>query len=614
MHRHNPVDWYPWGEAALQKARSEQKPIFLSIGYSTCYWCHVMERLVFEDPKIAALMNAHFVNIKVDREERPDLDEIYMAATQLMTGSGGWPNSVFLTPDAAPFFAGTYFPPEDQHGHPGFPRVLTQLADLWHKDRAKLLEVGAQVARALDAAQRIPLRSQAIASTEQLFRQALAALAQRYDSMHAGFGAQPKFPNPTYLELLLAAQSKQPNPHDLSILTHTLAEMALGGIQDHLGGGFHRYATDRAWSIPHFEKMLYDNAQLLGLYARSYALTKDPLYRYVAEEIATYLEQEMWLSDGGFASAQDAEVGESEGASYVWSAEEISAVLGSERAREFLAFYQLVAMHETQKCVLRISRRSLPSHPHGRDASPEAQANWQRDSAGLVERLESFRAERKQLLAARRARPQPVRDEKVLVSWNALAIKNLIEAGRILDHKEWIELAKRGANFLFDHLLDEDGVLCRSWIAGQRRERAILDDYVFLADACLALFRETENPFWNRKAKFLMDEVMQHYADRERGGFFLTHDSVHLLVRPKSYEDQVMPSANGVALRVLRELAGSLDPTERARFGKAASDTLSGCSALLSEVPFALGSTLLALAGTGRQACDQETCFVPPTE
>ncbi|MFP6606933.1 MAG: thioredoxin domain-containing protein, partial [Myxococcota bacterium] len=345
MHVYNPVDWYPWGPEAFEKAKREDKPIFLSVGYSTCYWCHVMEREVFSNPEIAKLMNASFVSVKVDREERPDIDEIYMQATHLLTRSGGWPNSVFLTPNGKPFFAGTYFPPEDRGGRPGFPSILNRLSSRWNTERDQVLAHAERVAAAIQAGFGRTDPVGASFDPMQLLARGVDGLAGRFDEEHGGFGSGTKFPSPHQLELLLAAHQRKLPGRALEMLRKTLDEMATGGIYDHLAGGFHRYSTERTWSVPHFEKMLYDNAQLLGLYARAHKATGDPLYRRVAEGIADYLAAEMTSPMGGLYSAQDAEVDSEEGASYVWTAAQIQTVLGAKSADALLSVYQLVPIH-----------------------------------------------------------------------------------------------------------------------------------------------------------------------------------------------------------------------------------------------------------------------------
>jgi uncharacterized protein YyaL (SSP411 family) len=602
LHAHNPVDWYPWGDDALALARSEDKPIFLSVGYSTCYWCHVMERKVFSDPDIAAYMNAHFVSIKVDREERPDLDEIYMKATHLMTGSGGWPNSVFLTPDGRPFYAGTYFPPEDAYGRPGFPRVLKALHEAWTNERQKVLGVAAETTQRI-AALSDPSRGAGAAGSASTLdaagtaRRAVEQLAEGFDEEQGGFGVRMKFPRAPSLDLLLSrleqgeASGSEAEPEVVSeveverMLVETLDAMAFGGIYDHLGDGFHRYSTEPTWSIPHFEKMLYDNAQLLSVYARAYALTKRPLYRRVVERTIAYLEREMSHPQGGFYSAQDAEVDEVEGASYVWRRSEIEGLLGRERAEAFFRVYELAPMPEDPEVgVLRVRR-------------PVSALLEQAEAADAAALLARFDGDRAKLLAARSRRPQPLLDEKVLAGWNGLVVRGLVDAAAALDRPELIRRAERAARFVSEKLKQEDGTLRRSFIAGQAREAGVLEDYAFLADGLLGLHGATGDSQWLDSARGLADVLLARFEDEADGGFFMTPEGSDLLVRPKPFEDNAVPSGNGVALRVLRTLAARLEakPEDARRYAKAADRLVASAGLLLERAPSVIPTTVAAL-------------------
>jgi hypothetical protein len=584
LHAHNPVDWYPWGDEAFARARAENKPVFLSVGYSTCYWCHVMEREAFSKPEIAALMNAHFISIKVDREERPDIDDIYMMATQLLTGSGGWPNSVFLTPEAQPFYAGTYFPPEDGPGRPGFPHVLQSLHEAWTKEPAKVLAAALQITQRIEALSDPDHAAGAPSPpADELMRQAMAELRSGFDAEHGGFGRRTKFARPPTLGLLLTELERQRNPEIEAMLIGTLDAMALGGINDHLADGFHRYSTEPTWSIPHFEKMLYDNAQLVSVYARAYTLTRRPLYRRVVERTLAYLDREMSHPEGGFASAQDAEVDGEEGASYVWSRAEIERVLGAEQAEAFLAVYELVPMPEHPE--LGVLRVRLPL------AEPLDKTRTE-DAAALLAR---FDVAREALLARRAMRPQPLRDDKVLAAWNGLAIRGLVDAAAALGRPEYLRRAERAAHFVLARLRTQEGTLRRSYIAGQAREDGVLDDYAFLADGLLALGEATGDPRWLAAARRLADVLLARFEDASGGGFFLTPEGSSLLVRPKPFEDGDLPSGNGVALRVLRGLGTRL---EGERYAAAADGIAASAGALLQRAPDALPTTLAALAST----------------
>ncbi|MBW2362739.1 MAG: DUF255 domain-containing protein [Deltaproteobacteria bacterium] len=579
LHAHNPVDWYPWGEEAFAKARDEDKPIFLSVGYSTCYWCHVMEREVFANAEIAALMNETVVSIKVDREERPDIDEVYMTATQLLTGSGGWPNSVFLTPERKPFYAGTYFPPQDRRGRIGFPKLLRRIAAAWEQDRESVVQTAEQVALRISGGLPRSAGSVEMPTPDALLARVTEELRRRYEVKHGGFSRSTKFPRPPLLELILVAQLRKPDPEVLAMLTHTLDEMALGGIYDHVGGGFHRYSTEGTWSIPHFEKMLYDNGQLVGLYARAYAATGRELYRSVVEQTLAYLAREMRLPGGGLASAQDAEVAGEEGASYVWSRGEIEAALGEKRAERFLSVYELVALEGGEKGVLRV-RLSAASEP-GRFAA-----------TGVAELLGRFASDRAKLLEVRQRRPQPLRDDKVLVAWNALGIAGLVQAAVALERPAPLRRAEETARFVLLHLRSADGGLHRSSIGGQVRERGVLEDYALLADALLALEGATGDEAWGREARAVADAMLTRFADPGLGGLFETQADTELFARLKSFEDSVLPSSNGVALRVLLQLSrGPRAQGYRAEAGR----TLAAFAPLLERAP-----TLVASASVER--------------
>jgi uncharacterized protein YyaL (SSP411 family) len=585
LHAANPVDWYPWGPEAFARARQESKPIFLSVGYSSCYWCHVMERLVFSNTEIAALMNRDFVNVKVDREERPDVDEIYMTATRILTRSGGWPNSVFLTPEGDPFYAGTYFPPEGRHGRPGFPRVLRQAAEAWQEDRAGVEQRAREVASAIAQSSQLPPISAELPTVTTLLSRSTGELARSFDAMHGGFYGRTKFPRPSYLELLLASHAEDPDPQTLAMVTETLDQMALGGIYDHLAGGFHRYTVESTWSIPHFEKMLYDNAQLVALYARAYRVTGRERYREVVADVIRYLEREMTHPEGGFYSAQDAEVDGEEGASYVWTREEVAEVLGEEETREFLSVYELRPMHGG-KGVLRVR---LPV-----EASVERLG-----VKNVSELLVRFAPARAKLLAARNRRPQPLRDDKVLAAWNGLAIRGLVEAGLTLQRADYLRSAERSAHFVLDRLGTGDGGLRRSYIAGQAREEAVLDDYAYLAHGLLALHAATGNEAWLAQSRVLVDTMLERFEDPDSGGFFLTAFGTD----PKPLDDGALPSGNGIALAVLRELAAR---TSEDRYGEAVQRTTAALAHLLQQNPAALGTVVVALAENPTAAPHQE--------
>jgi len=547
LHQHNPVDWHPWGEEAIELARAEDKPIFLSVGYSTCYWCHVMERESFSDAKVAELMNREFISIKVDREERPELDEIYMTATQAMTGHGGWPNSVFLTHQLEPFFAGTYFPPEDRHGQPSFTRVLVSLAEAWKERRADVEEQG----RSAGAAIRHYLDRRSPPALErpgrEVARRAYRSLEQRFDGRWGGFGGAPKFPTPSNLFLLEAMLDHQPRAAEM--LTSTLEQMARGGLFDQLGGGFHRYATDAEWKIPHFEKMLYDNGLLLELYSRQWARGGSEEMASVVRQTAGFLEREMSAPDGAFWSAMDAETDGNEGAFYVWTRDELDQVLGEEDAG-FLApllGFDGSPFFEGRYYVMHRPRPLL------------AQAEARRMSlAELTKQVEPLE---RRLFEHRSARPRLSIDDKILADWNGMAIAGLAVAGRLLPSAELTALAVRAAEAVLTAGRDVSGVLLHSWRDGVGRVRAFLSDYAFLIRGLLELHASTGDESWVDRAVALDREQRQRLAD-PLGGFFSSEPGDDLLVRSKEVIDGAVPAANAVAvlnLQRLGEITGEAD-------------------------------------------------------
>ena len=576
LHQGNPVDWYPWGEEALELARSENKPIFLSVGYSTCYWCHVMERESFSDPETAALMNRHFVNIKLDREERPDLDEIYMAATQLLTQQGGWPNSVFLTPRLMPYFAGTYFPPVGRQGLPSFRQVLESMANAWGSRRD---DVEAQ-AKELEGAMRRFLEERG-APAEQppaadVTQRSLDALVKRYDARWGGFGGAPKFPSPGNLFLLEAYADSR--PRDARMLDATLDQMARGGLYDQLAGGFHRYATDSEWKVPHFEKMLYDNGLLLELYAGRYARTGNEELARIARETAEFLGREMGAAEGGFWSAIDAETEGREGAYYVWTLEELEEVLGAEDAAYLapLFGYDRAPFFESSSYVLHLP---VPLAEQARRRLVE-----------LPELMQQIAPLRARLLAARDKRPRPPTDDKVLSDWNGMAIAGLAACGRALGERTFVDRAARAAEFVWQELRPAGGPLHHAWRAGQAKNLAYLSDYAYLVRGLLALHAATDEPGWLERAVDLSREQIDRLAD-PRGGFFVAGERPDLLFRSREVFDGALPSANAIAALNLIELArrtGDCAWLEQAR------SLLAAFASIIEQQPE--GARMLALA------------------
>jgi uncharacterized protein YyaL (SSP411 family) len=536
QHAHNPVDWYPWGEAALEAARERDLPIFLSIGYAACHWCHVMERESFEDDETAALMNERFVAIKVDREERPDLDGIYMDAVQAMNGHGGWPLSAFLTPEGRPFYAGTYYPKEPGHGMPSFRQVLTGVSEAWAERRDEIVLQADRVTEAIARTGQLGESREPLAA--EVTTLAMASLRRAFDPRWGGFGGAPKFPQPMTLEFLLR-QALRGEPDALEMVVVTLDRMREGGIYDHLGGGFARYATDGAWHVPHFEKMLYDNAQLLQLYARAWQVTKNEDVRRVAVETAEYLLRELQHPEGGFWSSQDADSEGVEGRYFVWSWEELVALVGEPVATCYGATPQ--GNWEGTNVLWRPIAPSAVAPGFGLDAGE------------LAAEIEDARHV---LFEAREGRVKPGTDDKVLAAWNGMAIRALAEAGRALGEPAYVDAAVRCATFVLAHLRDERARLLRSWRGGVAGGPGFADDHAMMAAACLALYETTWDLRWFVEARALADELIRLFFDDERGGFFQTgSDAEVLVVRPKELYDNAVPSGNSVAAEVLLRLA-----------------------------------------------------------
>ncbi len=564
QHADNPVDWYPWSEEALQKAKSEDKPIFLSIGYSACHWCHVMARESFEDDEIAEILNEHFVNVKVDREERPDLDRIYMGAVQALTGRGGWPMSVFLTPDGKPFYAGTYFPPEPRHGMPAFSQVLRTIASAWENRREELVESSQRVVESLE-------RQMTARAPEQMLERGALARAFRnlrrdFDSRQGGWDGAPKFPQPMIVEFLLRYHRVTENPDALRMVTETLDAMARGGIYDQIGGGFHRYSVDDGWVVPHFEKMLYDNAQLARVYLHAWQVTDNPLFRAVAEETFDYVLREMTDPLGGFYATQSAESEGEEGKFFVWTTEEIDAILGTQ-AERFRELYGVTARGNFEgQNVLTF--------------------------AGAREERQKMAEARKRLYEERERRVSPDRDEKVLTSWNGLMLAAFAEAGEGFHREDYLGAAERNAAFLLSRLRTEDGRLLRTWQDGEAKGRGYLQDYTHLIDGLLALYQATFAPCWYTAAEELAEFVLEHFAGPD-GRFFDTSD-VHeeLVTRPRSLQDNAVPSGNSMAAWVLLRLSQlGVEP----RYAQVARRSLRQVQELLAEYPLGFGQWLTAL-------------------
>ncbi|MBI2301244.1 MAG: DUF255 domain-containing protein [Armatimonadetes bacterium] len=558
LHAHNPVDWYPWGEEAFRKARAEDKPIFLSVGYSTCYWCHVMERESFSDEAVAALLNDAFVCIKVDREERPDVDDLYMNAVQLMTGSGGWPMSVWLTPDLKPFFSGTYFPPEDRGGQTGLKTLTAKLATAWKDDRKEVERVADEVAEQMRQTSALTEFKAAKAGKDPV-AQAITRILSTQDPAFGGRRGAPKFPQDMTDQLLLDQYRRTHDGKLLTAVTRSLDEMAMGGIHDHLGGGFHRYSTDATWTVPHFEKMLYNQAALVRLYADAWEVTRRDWSRRIALETAEFVEREMTDPDtGAFYSALDAETNAEEGQFYLWTAAEIDRTLGPD-APLFAEVYGVAAgpNFEHSRSVLRLRR--LPAEEAKARSISEAQ---------LDSRLDPLR---QRLLAARGQRPRPATDDKELASWNGLMIGALAHAGQALSQPALIQRASRAADYLLQTLWRKDGRLLRVVRHKHAKQDGFLEDYAFLADSLLDLHEVTGEARWLDSARQIAKAMTDNFADPDGAGFYLSRaDTAHLLVRSKSPYDNPIPSGNSVAARALLRLARTDGDEALRRRGEAA--------------------------------------------
>jgi uncharacterized protein YyaL (SSP411 family) len=590
LHRDNPVDWYPWSEEAFERARREDKPIFLSVGYSTCYWCHVMERESFTNPEIAREMNDAFVCIKVDREERPDVDEIYMAATQLITRSGGWPNSVFLTPELKPFFAGTYFPPRDAHGRPGFPHVLQSVREAWLFRRAEVLQQAQMVAQAMEThlgAAHEPAEALPGADLAASLRDALAA---RFDPEWGGFGRAPKFPSPSSLFFLLD-RAAEADPRRMLLVT--LDRMARGGLMDQLAGGFHRYSTDEAWLVPHFEKMLYDNAALGRLYAEAATLDPGRGFDRVARATLDFVLAEMTGPEGGFLSAIDAETDGHEGAYYTWTAAELQAALAGADEGLFRAVYGL---------------EGAPTFGEDRYVAhlPVPLAERARLS-GLSEDELRRRLEpgRQALLAARARRERPLVDDKVLADWNGLAIGAMARVGELLGEARYVEASGRAAGFVLGRLVDPStGGLLHSWRDGRAGVGAFLEDYAFLVEGLLRLHAATGDVRWLDEASRLAGEEERRLGDVERGGYFAAGEDGSLPFRTKPAFDGAVASGNGIAVLNLVELARLLDDPVWAERAEA---TLLSFATGMTEAPLAHVTLVRALEAFHALPCRSES-------
>ncbi len=581
QHADNPVDWYPWGNEAIRAAHEQDKPILLSIGYAACHWCHVMAHESFENPEVARLMNEHFVNIKVDREERPDIDSIYMLAVQMLTGQGGWPMTMFLTPDGKPFYGGTYFPPEDRQAGPGqmmpgFPRVIHAVVDAYQNRRNEVEGSANQIREHIDQHFQTAMRPGELNLAG--LSQAEQTLHQQFDSANGGFGDAPKFPPSMVLEFLLRRMHRSGSWRASEMLMTTLDRMARGGIFDQIGGGFHRYAVDAIWLVPHFEKMLYDNALLSRFYALAWQVTGNELYRRTANETYDYIRREMTSPEGGFYSSQDADSEGEEGKFYVWSPVEIDAVLNEDDSKLVQRYFSVTPRGNFEGSNIF----SVPRDP------AQIAAEF---GIGVAELEDRVTASRSRLYQARAKRVWPGRDEKILTSWNALMMRSLADGGVILERPDLVRMAETNAVFIRDHLCVE-GRLLRSYKDGKANFDGYLEDYANLIDGLISLYEATFDANWIAWARDLTERMIAEFWDDERGGFFDTSAfGETLIARPKDVFDNATPSGNSVAAEALLQLSLLTGETE---FGRRASDILEQYGAFAAERPNGFGRMLCA--------------------
>lgn len=589
QHADNPVDWYPWGQESLQKAREEDKPIFLSIGYSTCHWCHVMAHESFENNEVASLLNQWFVPIKVDREERPDLDQIYMVACQALTGRGGWPLSVFMTPEGKPFYAGTYFPRHGRMGMPGFIDLLQHVERLWREDRQKLLQAGDQVSDLLQGMSERPLVPNAVDGMS-LMEKAYSRLRENYDRRHGGFGSAPKFPTAHNLTFLLRWYRRSGDLRALEMVEKTLESMRYGGLFDQLGFGFHRYSVDEKWLVPHFEKMLYDQAMLLMAYAEAGQLTGKTFYSQVVKEIITYLAESMTSPEGAFYTAEDADSEGEEGRFYVWTPAEIKKHLGGTTGELFCRYFNITAAGNFEKST------SIPHLTAGLAEFAQAERRPEEDIKAELEKARNI------LLNVRECRVHPLKDDKIITSWNGLMIAALARAGRAFGQQDYIRRAQEAADFLLARLQRPDGGLWRRFRQGEADHSGCLDDYAFLIWGLLELFHATHEPRWLEKALMFTGRMNELFWDESSGRFFFTgSDGEQLLVRPVEHVDGAVPAAHSVAAHVLLHLGRLTGKTE---FEKRAERVIQSSLTAAADHPEAVTHLLSAfdfLRGPGRE-------------
>jgi uncharacterized protein YyaL (SSP411 family) len=590
QHQNNPVDWYPWGPEAIGRAKREDKPIFLSIGYAACHWCHVMEHESFENEPIARYLNEHFISIKVDREERPDLDQIYMNAVQIMSGRGGWPMSMFLTPELKPFYGGTYWPPSPRMGMPGFEQVLVAVNDAWRNRREGLLRQAEELMGYLQTSDMIEgvvgdsrnaTEGVPYSAAGEILDNASRALQRSFDSRNGGFGGAPKFPHSMDLKLLLRLYKREPKQHLLDMVTLTLDKMAAGGIYDHLAGGFARYSVDERWLVPHFEKMLYDNALLTSAYLDAYLVTSAERFARFARETCDYILNYMTDPAGGFHSTEDADSEGEEGKFYVWTPAEVKIILGDQQGEKFCYVYDITeeGNFEHGKSILNL---------------PKTIEQCAIVKGWNAEELKTeLAAARQKLLKVRDQRVRPGKDDKVLTSWNALMIEAMARAGLILDSPRYLAAAEKAADFVLKQMSRPDGRLLHTWRHGKAKLDAYLDDYSYFVNGLIALYEATFDEKWIDEANRLADRMIRHFEDKAGGGFFYTADDhEQLIARNKDLHDASIPSGNAMAATALIRLGSLLGNTA---YLESAGRAIAFAESTLEKMPTASGQMLIAL-------------------
>ncbi len=585
QHANNPVDWFPWSDEAFKKARKEDKLIFLSIGYSTCHWCHVMEHESFEDEKVADLMNDSFVSIKVDREERPDIDGIYMTVCQMLTGSGGWPMTIIMTPEKKPFFAGTYFPKETRFGRTGLLELLPKINELWKTKKEEILKSSEEI---LIAIKKSEIRTSGQEIGIEIFDKAYNEFLKRFDKVNGGFGNSPKFPTPHNLIFLLRYWKRKKEPIALEMVEKTLLKMRLGGIYDHIGFGFHRYSTDSEWLVPHFEKMLYDQAQLVQVYIEVYQITQNDFYKNTAEEILSYVLRDMTSAEGGFYSAEDADSEGEEGKFYIWDSDELKQILDEDEIKFVTNVFNIETGGNWIDHVNGIMNGT--NILHLKNSVDESADELSLTPEVVLQKIEIIR---KKLFVYREKRIHPYKDDKILTDWNSLMISAFAKAYQVFDEEKYLKAAEKAVNFILNNLMTNDGKLLHRYREGEAAISANIEDYAFLISSLLDLYEASFNIKYLKSAIQLNKDFIKHFWDKENGGFFFASDeSEEILIRQKEIYDGAIPSGNSVAILNLLRI-GRI--TSNSEFESMASEIGKIFAHNINSTPIAFTQTLTAL-------------------